>query len=246
MDTIPPISGVDNGRDIPRSATRHQSGLLVQEPFGKPPSTQDVPWSLPMPRGLIGHYPAIAAGTRAAVATRWPRSLQPLRRASGLSRFRIRPATTTLVKLMTTGILLRTQHDPLLPALRTPSLSMSPYETRSPEHRLPARYLKLPASKRPTCHPSLPRDQSIVARLRQSISGPPSDPRFSLAAVRTPVEVHYRPLVRTAKMTEDRTLPVRGSLHAVDGNIGDFGAQKAGKHGPGRGWVSARRADNPP
>nr|WP_194249338.1 ATP-dependent RNA helicase HrpA [Halomonas salicampi] len=182
-------------------------------------------------RGLIGHTQPRRLAAR-SVATRLAEELEvPLGEQVGYQvRFTDQSSQSTLVKLMTDGILLaETQHDPLL--LRYDTIIIDEAHERSLNIDFLLGYLKRLLPKRPDLKIIITSATIDVDRFAAHFGTAKTPAPVVEVTGRTyPVEVHYRPLVREGEDEEDRTLQ-EGILHAVE-EIEQIERVKGWLHGP--------------
>lgn len=182
-------------------------------------------------RGLIGHTQPRRLAAR-SVATRLAEELEvPLGEQVGYQvRFTDQSSQSTLVKLMTDGILLaETQHDPLL--LRYDTIIIDEAHERSLNIDFLLGYLKRLLPKRPDLKIIITSATIDVERFAAHFGTAKTPAPVVEVTGRTyPVEVHYRPLVREGEDEEDRTLQ-EGILHAVE-EIEQIERDKGWLHGP--------------
>ena len=145
-------------------------------------------------------------------------------------RFNDQSSPSTLVKLMTDGILLaETQHDPLL--LRYDTLIIDEAHERSLNIDFLLGYLKRLLPKRPDLKVIITSATIDVERFAAHFGSPKTPAPVVEVSGRTfPVDVHYRPLVRSEEDEDDRTLQ-EGILHAVR-EIETIEREKGWLHGP--------------
>lgn len=190
-------------------------------------------------RGLIGHTQPRRLAAR-SVATRLAEELNvSLGEQVGYQvRFTDQSTPTTLVKLMTDGILLaETQHDPLL--LRYDTLIIDEAHERSLNIDFLLGYLKRLLPQRPDLKVIITSATIDVDRFAahfgseaKSAEGHSKKPApvVEVSGRTYPVDVFYRPLVRDEEDEEDRTLQ-EGILHAVQ-EIERIEREKGWLHGP--------------
>ncbi|WP_043527137.1 ATP-dependent RNA helicase HrpA [Litchfieldella xinjiangensis] len=187
-------------------------------------------------RGLIGHTQPRRLAAR-SVATRLAEELAvPLGEQVGYQvRFTDHTADTTLVKLMTDGILLaETQHDPDLS--RYEAIIIDEAHERSLNIDFLLGYLKRLTARRPDLKIIITSATIDVARFSRHFGTQAADgterpaPVVEVSGRAYPVEVHYRPLLREEADEEDRTLQ-EGILHAVE-EIEAIEREKRWFHGP--------------
>ncbi|MGM0520881.1 MAG: ATP-dependent RNA helicase HrpA [Pseudomonadota bacterium] len=182
-------------------------------------------------RGVIGHTQPRRLAAR-SVATRLAEELEvPLGEQVGYQvRFTDQSSQSTLVKLMTDGILLaETQHDPLL--LRYDTIIIDEAHERSLNIDFLLGYLKRLLPKRPDLKVIITSATIDVERFAAHFGTTDAPAPVVEVTGRTyPVEVHYRPLMREGEDEEDRTLQ-EGILHAVE-EIEQIERAKGWLHGP--------------
>jgi ATP-dependent helicase HrpA len=182
-------------------------------------------------KGLIGHTQPRRLAAR-SVAGRLAEELSvPLGEQVGYQvRFNDQSSPSTLVKLMTDGILLaETQHDPLL--LRYDTLIIDEAHERSLNIDFLLGYLKRLLPKRPDLKIIITSATIDVERFAAHFGSTKTPAPVVEVSGRTfPVDVHYRPLVRSEEDEDDRTLQ-EGILHAVR-EVETIEREKGWLHGP--------------
>ncbi|MFG6668075.1 ATP-dependent RNA helicase HrpA [Halomonas sp. HNIBRBA4712] len=182
-------------------------------------------------RGLIGHTQPRRLAAR-SVATRISEELGvTLGEQVGYQvRFFDQSAPTTLVKLMTDGILLaETQHDPML--WRYDTIIIDEAHERSLNIDFLLGYLKRLLPKRPDLKVIITSATIDVERFAAHFSdGATPAPVVEVSGRAFDVDVLYRPLVRNDDDEEDRTLQ-EGILQAV-AEIETLERQRGWLHGP--------------
>ncbi|WP_075879628.1 ATP-dependent RNA helicase HrpA [Vreelandella massiliensis] len=224
---------VERREDILRALSEHQVVIVAGETgSGKTTQLPKICWELGRgQRGLIGHTQPRRLAAR-SVATRLAEEMEvPLGEQVGYQvRFTDQSRDTTLVKLMTDGILLaETQHDPLL--LRYDTIIIDEAHERSLNIDFLLGYLKRLLPKRPDLKVIITSATIDVERFAAhfgSVEAPA--PVVEVTGRTYPVEVRYRPLVRDDEDEEDRTLQ-EGILHAVE-EIEQIEREKGWLHGP--------------
>ncbi|MGY4878360.1 ATP-dependent RNA helicase HrpA [Vreelandella aquamarina] len=224
---------VERREDILRALDEHQVVVVAGE-TGSGKTTQLPKLCLELGRGrrgLIGHTQPRRLAAR-SVATRLAEELEvPLGDQVGYQvRFTDQSSATTLVKLMTDGILLaETQHDPLL--LRYDTIIIDEAHERSLNIDFLLGYLKRLLPKRPDLKVIITSATIDVERFAAHFGTSKTPAPVVEVTGRTyPVDVHYRPLVRDADDEEDRTLQ-EGIVHAVE-EIEQIEREKGWLHGP--------------
>ncbi|MGS2744010.1 ATP-dependent RNA helicase HrpA [Halomonas sp. LS-001] len=224
---------VERREDILRALDDHQVVVVAGE-TGSGKTTQLPKLCLELGRGrrgLIGHTQPRRLAAR-SVATRLAEELEvSLGDQVGYQvRFTDQSSATTLVKLMTDGILLaETQHDPLL--LRYDTIIIDEAHERSLNIDFLLGYLKRLLPKRPDLKIIITSATIDVERFAAHFGTPETPAPVVEVTGRTyPVDVHYRPLVRDADDEEDRTLQ-EGIVHAVE-EIEQIEREKGWLHGP--------------
>jgi len=190
-------------------------------------------------RGLIGHTQPRRLAAR-SVATRLAEELEvTLGEQVGYQvRFTDQTNDATLIKLMTDGILLaETQHDPDLS--RYDAIIIDEAHERSLNIDFLMGYLKRLTARRPDLKIIITSATIDVDRFaahfaderrpQQDGSATPA-PVVQVSGRTYPVEVRYRPLVRSEDDEEDRTLQ-EGILQAVE-EIEAIEREKRWQHGP--------------
>ncbi|WP_081195702.1 ATP-dependent RNA helicase HrpA [Halomonas sp. BC1] len=224
---------VERREDILAAIQEHQVVVVAGE-TGSGKTTQLPKMCLELGRGrqgLIGHTQPRRLAAR-SVAARLADELEvALGEQVGYQvRFNDQSTPTTLVKLMTDGILLaETQHDPLL--LRYDTLIIDEAHERSLNIDFLLGYLKRLLPKRPDLKVIITSATIDVERFSAHFGTPDAPAPVVEVSGRTyPVDVLYRPLVRSEEDEEDRTLQ-EGILHAVQ-EIEAIERQKGWLHGP--------------
>jgi ATP-dependent helicase HrpA len=224
---------VERREDIMQALEAHQVVVVAGE-TGSGKTTQLPKICLELGRGrrgLIGHTQPRRLAAR-SVATRLAEELEvPLGDQVGYQvRFHDQSSATTLVKLMTDGILLaETQHDPLL--LRYDTIIIDEAHERSLNIDFLLGYLKRLLPKRPDLKIIITSATIDVERFAAHFGSTHAPAPVVEVSGRTyPVEVHYRPLVRDTDDEEDRTLQ-EGIVHAVE-EIEQIEREKGWLHGP--------------
>ncbi|MGO2263587.1 ATP-dependent RNA helicase HrpA [Halomonas sp.] len=224
---------VERREDILNAIRDHQVVVVAGE-TGSGKTTQLPKMCLELGRGrkgLIGHTQPRRLAAR-SVAGRLAEELEvPLGEQVGYQvRFTDQSSSTTLVKLMTDGILLaETQHDPLL--LRYDTIIIDEAHERSLNIDFLLGYLKRLLPKRPDLKVIITSATIDVDRFAAHFGTPKAPAPVVEVSGRTyPVNVHYRPLVRDEEDEEDRTLQ-EGILHAVL-EIEAIEREKGWLHGP--------------
>ncbi|WP_328731714.1 ATP-dependent RNA helicase HrpA [Vreelandella azerica] len=224
---------VERREDIMQALEAHQVVVVAGE-TGSGKTTQLPKICLELGRGrrgLIGHTQPRRLAAR-SVATRLAEELEvPLGDQVGYQvRFHDQSSVTTLVKLMTDGILLaETQHDPLL--LRYDTIIIDEAHERSLNIDFLLGYLKRLLPKRPDLKIIITSATIDVERFAAHFGSTNTPAPVVEVSGRTyPVEVHYRPLVRDTDDEEDRTLQ-EGIVHAVE-EIEQIEREKGWLHGP--------------
>ncbi|MWJ27786.1 ATP-dependent RNA helicase HrpA [Halomonas sp. ZH2S] len=209
---------VERREDILEALRNHQVVVVAGE-TGSGKTTQLPKICLELGRGrrgMIGHTQPRRLAAR-SVATRLAEELEvSLGEQVGYQvRFHDQSSDTTLIKLMTDGILLaETQHDPLLQ--RYDTIIIDEAHERSLNIDFLLGYLKRLLPKRPELKVIITSATIDVDRFSAHFGTPSSPAPVVEVTGRTyPVDVHYRPLVREADDEEDRTLQ-EGILHAVE------------------------------
>ena len=224
---------VERREDILAAIRDHQVVVVAGE-TGSGKTTQLPKMCLELGRGrkgLIGHTQPRRLAAR-SVAGRLAEELSvPLGEQVGYQvRFNDQSSPSTLVKLMTDGILLaETQHDPLL--LRYDTLIIDEAHERSLNIDFLLGYLKRLLPKRPDLKVIITSATIDVERFAAHFGSPKTPAPVVEVSGRTfPVDVHYRPLVRSEEDEDDRTLQ-EGILHAVR-EIETIEREKGWLHGP--------------
>ncbi|RUR36122.1 ATP-dependent RNA helicase HrpA [Vreelandella populi] len=224
---------VERREDILAAIRDHQVVVVAGE-TGSGKTTQLPKMCLELGRGrkgLIGHTQPRRLAAR-SVASRLAEELEvPLGDQVGYQvRFTDQSSPTTLIKLMTDGILLaETQHDPLL--LRYDTIIIDEAHERSLNIDFLLGYLKRLLPRRPDLKVIITSATIDVERFAAHFGTPDVPAPVVEVSGRTyPVEVHYRPLVRAEDDEEDRTLQ-EGILHAVH-EIEAIEREKGWLHGP--------------
>ena len=224
---------VERREDILTAIRDHQVVVVAGE-TGSGKTTQLPKMCLELGRGrkgLIGHTQPRRLAAR-SVAGRLAEELSvPLGEQVGYQvRFNDQSSPSTLVKLMTDGILLaETQHDPLL--LRYDTLIIDEAHERSLNIDFLLGYLKRLLPKRPDLKVIITSATIDVERFAAHFGSPKTPAPVVEVSGRTfPVDVHYRPLVRSEEDEDDRTLQ-EGILHAVR-EIETIEREKGWLHGP--------------
>ncbi|XGA81198.1 ATP-dependent RNA helicase HrpA [Halomonas sp. CH40] len=224
---------VERREDIMQALEAHQVVVVAGE-TGSGKTTQLPKICLELGRGrrgLIGHTQPRRLAAR-SVATRLAEELEvPLGDQVGYQvRFHDQSSASTLVKLMTDGILLaETQHDPLL--LRYDTIIIDEAHERSLNIDFLLGYLKRLLPKRPDLKIIITSATIDVERFAAHFGSTHTPAPVVEVSGRTyPVEVHYRPLVRDTDDEEDRTLQ-EGIIHAVE-EIEQIEREKGWLHGP--------------
>lgn len=230
----PPELPVVERRDDILKAIRDHQVVVVAGETGSGKTTQLPKMCLELGRGrrgLIGHTQPRRLAAR-SVAGRLAEEIEvPLGEQVGYQvRFTDQSSPTTLVKLMTDGILLaETQHDPLL--MRYDTIIIDEAHERSLNIDFLLGYLKRLLPKRPDLKVIITSATIDVERFSAHFgtSGAPA-PVIEVSGRAYPVDVHYRPLARDEEDEEDRTLQ-EGILHAVN-EIETIEREKGWLHGP--------------
>ncbi|MEL7615386.1 ATP-dependent RNA helicase HrpA [Vreelandella titanicae] len=229
----PELPVVERREDIVNAIRDHQVVVVAGE-TGSGKTTQLPKMCLELGRGrrgLIGHTQPRRLAAR-SVASRLAEELEvSLGEQVGYQvRFTDQSSPTTLVKLMTDGILLaETQHDPLL--LRYDTIIIDEAHERSLNIDFLLGYLKRLLPKRPDLKVIITSATIDVERFAKHFGTAKTPAPVVEVTGRTyPVEVHYRPLVRDEDDEEDRTLQ-EGILHAVE-EIEAVEREKGWLHGP--------------
>lgn len=224
---------VERREDILAAIRDHQVVVVAGE-TGSGKTTQLPKMCLELGRGrkgLIGHTQPRRLAAR-SVAGRLAEELSvPLGEQVGYQvRFNDQSSPSTLVKLMTDGILLaETQHDPLL--LRYDTLIIDEAHERSLNIDFLLGYLKRLLPKRPDLKVIITSATIDVERFAAHFGSPKTPAPVVEVSGRTfPVDVHYRPLARSEEDEDDRTLQ-EGILHAVR-EIETVEREKGWLHGP--------------
>ncbi len=224
---------VERREDILAAIRDHQVVVVAGE-TGSGKTTQLPKMCLELGRGrkgLIGHTQPRRLAAR-SVAGRLAEELSvPLGEQVGYQvRFNDQSSPSTLVKLMTDGILLaETQHDPLL--LRYDTLIIDEAHERSLNIDFLLGYLKRLLPKRPDLKVIITSATIDVERFAAHFGSPNTPAPVVEVSGRTfPVDVHYRPLVRSEEDEDDRTLQ-EGILHAVR-EVETIEREKGWLHGP--------------
>ena len=224
---------VERREDILAAIRDHQVVVVAGE-TGSGKTTQLPKMCLELGRGrkgLIGHTQPRRLAAR-SVAGRLAEELSvPLGEQVGYQvRFNDQSSPSTLVKLMTDGILLaETQHDPLL--LRYDTLIIDEAHERSLNIDFLLGYLKRLLPKRPDLKIIITSATIDVERFAAHFGSPSTPAPVVEVSGRTfPVDVLYRPLVRSEEDEDDRTLQ-EGILHAVR-EIETIEREKGWLHGP--------------
>lgn len=224
---------VERREDIMQALEAHQVVVVAGE-TGSGKTTQLPKICLEIGRGrrgLIGHTQPRRLAAR-SVASRLAEELEvPLGEQVGYQvRFNDQSSATTLVKLMTDGILLaETQQDPLL--LRYDTIIIDEAHERSLNIDFLLGYLKRLLPKRPDLKIIITSATIDVERFAAHFGTPQAPaPVVEVSGRAYPVEVHYRPLVRDSDEEEDRTLQ-EGIVHAVE-EIEQIEREKGWLHGP--------------
>ena len=224
---------VERREDILAAIRDHQVVVVAGE-TGSGKTTQLPKMCLELGRGrkgLIGHTQPRRLAAR-SVAGRLAEELSvPLGEQVGYQvRFNDQSSPNTLVKLMTDGILLaETQHDPLL--LRYDTLIIDEAHERSLNIDFLLGYLKRLLPKRPDLKVIITSATIDVERFAAHFGSPNTPAPVVEVSGRTfPVDVHYRPLVRSEEDEDDRTLQ-EGILHAVR-EVETIEREKGWLHGP--------------
>ena len=224
---------VERREDILAAIRDHQVVVVAGE-TGSGKTTQLPKMCLELGRGrkgLIGHTQPRRLAAR-SVAGRLAEELSvPLGEQVGYQvRFNDQSSPSTLVKLMTDGILLaETQHDPLL--LRYDTLIIDEAHERSLNIDFLLGYLKRLLPKRPDLKVIITSATIDVERFAAHFGSPSTPAPVVEVSGRTfPVDVHYRPLVRSEEDEDDRTLQ-EGILHAVR-EVETIEREKGWLHGP--------------
>ncbi|WP_346799220.1 ATP-dependent RNA helicase HrpA [Halomonas sp. Bachu 37] len=229
----PDLPVVERRQDILKALEQHQVVVVAGE-TGSGKTTQLPKLCLELGlgrRGLIGHTQPRRLAAR-SVATRLAEELEvPLGEQVGYQvRFTDQSSESTLVKLMTDGILLaETQHDPQLK--RYDAIIIDEAHERSLNIDFLLGYLKRLLPKRPDLKVIITSATIDVERFAAHFGSVEKPAPVVAVSGRTyPVETHYRPLVRDAEDEEDRTLQ-EGILHAVE-EIAIIEREKGWLHGP--------------
>ena len=224
---------VERREDILAAIRDHQVVVVAGE-TGSGKTTQLPKMCLELGRGrkgLIGHTQPRRLAAR-SVAGRLAEELSvPLGEQVGYQvRFNDQSSPSTLVKLMTDGILLaETQHDPLL--LRYDTLIIDEAHERSLNIDFLLGYLKRLLPKRPDLKIIITSATIDVERFAAHFGSTKTPAPVVEVSGRTfPVDVLYRPLVRSEEDEDDRTLQ-EGILHAVR-EIETIEREKGWLHGP--------------
>ncbi|MGQ7246887.1 ATP-dependent RNA helicase HrpA [Halomonas sp. V046] len=224
--------------DILKALESHQVVVVAGE-TGSGKTTQLPKLCLEMGlgrRGLIGHTQPRRLAAR-SVASRLAEEMQvSLGEQVGYQvRFSDQTNDTTLVKLMTDGILLaETRHDPDL--RRYDTLIIDEAHERSLNIDFLLGYLKRLLDRRDDLKVIITSATIDVERFSQHFALAGSDgerrpaPVVEVSGRTYPVDVRYRPLMREAEDEDDRTLS-EGILHAVE-EIESIEREKRWFHGP--------------
>jgi len=229
----PELPVVERREDILKALDEHQVVIVAGE-TGSGKTTQLPKICLELGRGrrgLVGHTQPRRLAAR-SVATRLAEELQtPLGDQVGYQvRFTDQSRDTTLVKLMTDGILLaETRHDPLL--WRYDTIIIDEAHERSLNIDFLLGYLKRLLPKRPDLKVIITSATIDVERFSAHFGTPGRPAPVVEVTGRTyPVDVHYRPLVRDADDEDDLTLQ-EGIVQAVE-EIEQIERDKHWLHGP--------------
>ncbi|WP_245550197.1 ATP-dependent RNA helicase HrpA [Vreelandella jeotgali] len=233
LDYPPELPVVERREDILKALDEHQVVIVAGE-TGSGKTTQLPKLCLELGRGrrgLVGHTQPRRLAAR-SVATRLAEELDtPLGDQVGYQvRFTDQSRDTTLVKLMTDGILLaETRNDPLL--LRYDTIIIDEAHERSLNIDFLLGYLKRLLPKRPDLKVIITSATIDVERFSAHFGTPDRPAPVVEVTGRTyPVDVHYRPLVRDGDDEDDRTLQ-EGILQAVE-EIEGIEREKGWQHGP--------------
>nr|WP_129138906.1 ATP-dependent RNA helicase HrpA [Halomonas coralii] len=215
----PPSLPVAEKRESILAALREHPVVVVAGETGSGKTTQLPKLCLELGlgrRGLIGHTQPRRLAARSVAGRLAEEMAVPLGEQVGYQvRFTDHTADTTLVKLMTDGILLaETQHDPDLE--RYEAIIIDEAHERSLNIDFLLGYLKRLTERRPDLKIIITSATIDVERFSRHFArdGKPA-PVVQVSGRTYPVEVRYRPLVRETEDEEDRTLQ-EGILHAVE------------------------------
>ncbi|MDN6179888.1 MAG: ATP-dependent RNA helicase HrpA [Halomonas subglaciescola] len=229
----PELPVVERREDILKALDEHQVVIVAGE-TGSGKTTQLPKISLELGRGrrgLIGHTQPRRLAAR-SVATRLAEELAtPLGDQVGYQvRFTDQSRDTTLVKLMTDGILLaETRHDPML--WRYDTIIIDEAHERSLNIDFLLGYLKRLLPKRPDLKVIITSATIDVERFSAHFGTPNRPAPVVEVTGRTyPVEVRYRPLTREADDEDDSTLQ-EGIVQAV-AEIEQVERENRWLHGP--------------
>ncbi len=224
---------VERREDILKELDEHQVVIVAGE-TGSGKTTQLPKLCLESGRGrrgLVGHTQPRRLAAR-SVATRLAEELStPLGDQVGYQvRFTDQSRDTTLVKLMTDGILLaETRNDPLL--LRYDTIIIDEAHERSLNIDFLLGYLKRLLPRRPDLKIIITSATIDVERFSAHFGTPGRPAPVVQVTGRTyPVEVRYRPLVRDEDDEDDRTLQ-EGIVQAVE-EIEQVERENRWQHGP--------------
>nr|WP_284732824.1 ATP-dependent RNA helicase HrpA [Larsenimonas rhizosphaerae] len=211
----PPELPVAEKRDTIRQAIADHQVVVIAGETGSGKTTQLPKMCLELglgQRGLIGHTQPRRLAAR-SVATRLAEELQvPLGGAVGYQvRFTDTTTDTTLVKLMTDGILLaETRHDPWLS--RYEAIIIDEAHERSLNIDFLLGYLKRLTARRPDLKVIITSATIDVERFSSHFNDAPV---VEVSGRTYPVETLYRPLVRDEEGEDDLTLQ-QGIVRAVE------------------------------
>ncbi|WP_344703102.1 ATP-dependent RNA helicase HrpA [Halomonas cibimaris] len=233
LDYPPELPVVERREDILKALDEHQVVIVAGE-TGSGKTTQLPKLCLELGRGrrgLVGHTQPRRLAAR-SVATRLAEELDtPLGEQVGYQvRFTDQSRDTTLVKLMTDGILLaETRNDPLL--LRYDTIIIDEAHERSLNIDFLLGYLKRLLPKRPDLKVIITSATIDVERFAAHFGTEKAPAPVVEVTGRTyPVEVRYRPLVREADDEDDLSLQ-EGIVQAVE-EIERIEREKGWQNGP--------------
>ncbi len=229
----PELPVVERREDILEALAEHQVVIVAGE-TGSGKTTQLPKLCLELGRGrrgLVGHTQPRRLAAR-SVATRLAEELEtPLGEQVGYQvRFTDQSRDTTLVKLMTDGILLaETRNDPLL--LRYDTIIIDEAHERSLNIDFLLGYLKRLLPQRPDLKVIITSATIDVDRFAAHFGTDDTPaPVIEVTGRTYPVEVRYRPLVRDADDEDDLSLQ-EGLVQAVE-EIEQIERDNRWQHGP--------------